>query len=360
MIGHSNRRATSRIEPGPDERDDRDGQPPPGRHHRQRRIGWRRVRAGGNAPSNGPRPAVPPPHGRLVLLSPRVREPRRRPGAGAAAGHHRPREGATRRRGYRRALAVRRARGAARRRLCAPGAPSTLAPVTDRPRRSRSGSTRCRPTTRSRRAPALAGDTDVDVAIVGAGLHRPVDRLYLLGLDPDAAGRVVLEAEVAGFGASGRNGGWCSALLPMSFDHGGAAPGSDGALAMQRAMFDTVDEVGGRPPLRASTATTPRAGTSTSPPTPPTPAAPGRAGGGSPLRARRGRSALARSRRGGRAPRAAGVLGAALHAALRRHPPGPPGPGPGRGRRAARASRSTRARGHGHRAGPGRAPTTAR
>ena len=68
-------------------------------------------------------------------------------------------------------------------------------------------------------------------------------RYYLLGLDPSLR-VVVLEAEVAGFGASGRNGGWCSALLPMRLPTMVASAGQAGAMAMQRAMFDTVDEVG--------------------------------------------------------------------------------------------------------------------
>jgi glycine/D-amino acid oxidase-like deaminating enzyme len=54
----------------------------------------------------------------------------------------------------------------------------------------------------------------------------------------------VLEAEIAGFGASGRNGGWCSALLPMSLTSIAARHGHDAAVRMQRAMQDTVDEIG--------------------------------------------------------------------------------------------------------------------
>jgi glycine/D-amino acid oxidase-like deaminating enzyme len=55
----------------------------------------------------------------------------------------------------------------------------------------------------------------------------------------------VLEAETAGFGASGRNGGWCSALFPASAAKLAALPGSsrEAALAQHRAMRETVDEV---------------------------------------------------------------------------------------------------------------------
>jgi glycine/D-amino acid oxidase-like deaminating enzyme len=54
----------------------------------------------------------------------------------------------------------------------------------------------------------------------------------------------VLEAEVAGFGASGRNGGWCSALFPTSWETLVADSSEDGARRMLRAMQDTVCEVG--------------------------------------------------------------------------------------------------------------------
>jgi glycine/D-amino acid oxidase-like deaminating enzyme len=57
---------------------------------------------------------------------------------------------------------------------------------------------------------------------------------------------VVLEAETAGFGASGRNGGWASALFPASLEKLAALPGSDRAraLALHQAMRASVDEVG--------------------------------------------------------------------------------------------------------------------
>src|SRR6266508_978795 len=63
--------------------------------------------------------------------------------------------------------------------------------------------------------PSLPGDLEVDVAIVGAGYTGLWTAYYLASIDPSL--RVaVLEREVAGFGASGRNGGWCSALFPAS------------------------------------------------------------------------------------------------------------------------------------------------
>lgn len=92
---------------------------------------------------------------------------------------------------------------------------------------------------------ALPGDTACDVAIVGAGLTGLWTAYYLVRADPSLR-VVVLEAEVAGFGASGRNGGWCSALFPASLDKVATLPGSSraAALAQDAAMRATVDEVG--------------------------------------------------------------------------------------------------------------------
>jgi glycine/D-amino acid oxidase-like deaminating enzyme len=98
--------------------------------------------------------------------------------------------------------------------------------------------------------PALPGDREVDVAIVGAGFTGLWTAYYLAEADPSLRIAVV-EAEVAGFGASGRNGGWCSALFPASLGklaqlHAGrdGQPGRAGALALHAAMRQTVDEVG--------------------------------------------------------------------------------------------------------------------
>lgn len=90
--------------------------------------------------------------------------------------------------------------------------------------------------------PALAGDSTVDVAIVGAGFTGLWTAYYLTRAAPGI--RVaVLEAQVAGHGASGRNGGWCSALFPASLERIARGSGRNAAAAMQHAMHDTVDEV---------------------------------------------------------------------------------------------------------------------
>jgi len=89
----------------------------------------------------------------------------------------------------------------------------------------------------------LPGDTEADVAIVGAGFTGMWTAYYLHQADP--ALRIVLcEREIAGYGASGRNGGWCSALFPASLSKLQRLTDRAGAIAMQRAMHATVDEVG--------------------------------------------------------------------------------------------------------------------
>nr|WP_221420659.1 FAD-binding oxidoreductase [Conyzicola lurida] len=91
--------------------------------------------------------------------------------------------------------------------------------------------------------PPLPGDIATDVAIVGGGLTGLWTAYYLLERDPSLR-ITVLEKHIAGFGASGRNGGWCSALFPASTATLGRAHGPEAALAMRRAMVATVDEVG--------------------------------------------------------------------------------------------------------------------
>jgi len=89
---------------------------------------------------------------------------------------------------------------------------------------------------------ALPGSTSVDVAIVGAGFTGLWTAYYLRAADPSL--RVaVLEAETAGFGASGRNGGWCSALFPVGLSTLAREHGRDAAVAQTKAMHATVDEV---------------------------------------------------------------------------------------------------------------------
>lgn len=90
--------------------------------------------------------------------------------------------------------------------------------------------------------PSLPGPTSVDVAIVGAGFTGLWTAYYLQQADPSLR-IALLEREIAGFGASGRNGGWCSALFPVSVGSLAAEAGRDAAIAQYRAMVGSVDEV---------------------------------------------------------------------------------------------------------------------
>lgn len=91
--------------------------------------------------------------------------------------------------------------------------------------------------------PTLADDVTVDVCIVGGGLTGLWTAYYLQAADPTLSIAIV-EKDLAGFGASGRNGGWCSALFPLSATALESRYGFAAAVDMRRAMVDTVDEVG--------------------------------------------------------------------------------------------------------------------
>jgi glycine/D-amino acid oxidase-like deaminating enzyme len=93
-----------------------------------------------------------------------------------------------------------------------------------------------------RARPALGEDLEVDVAIVGGGLTGLWTAYYLQEADPSLR-IAVLEKEIAGFGASGRNGGWCSSLFPLSATALERRYGFAAVVDQRRAMVDTVDEV---------------------------------------------------------------------------------------------------------------------
>ena len=92
-------------------------------------------------------------------------------------------------------------------------------------------------------ASALTGDSAADVVIVGGGYTGLWSAYYLLR-DQPSLDVLVLEAEHVGFGASGRNGGWASALYPIGPATLAREHGHDAALAMVGALRDTVTEVG--------------------------------------------------------------------------------------------------------------------
>ena len=85
----------------------------------------------------------------------------------------------------------------------------------------------------SQKRAALTSDIDADVAIIGGGFTGLWSAFYLKTLDPSVR-VVILEAERIGFGASGRNGGWCSALYPTT----------EGYAEIRPHLVDSIDQIG--------------------------------------------------------------------------------------------------------------------
>ena len=93
----------------------------------------------------------------------------------------------------------------------------------------------------TRRA-ALAGDTTADVAIIGAGYTGLWTAYYLKKSQP-SLDVLVIEKDFAGFGASGRNGGWLMGTFAWNHDRYAAATSHAAVLDMVAALETTVDEV---------------------------------------------------------------------------------------------------------------------
>ncbi len=89
---------------------------------------------------------------------------------------------------------------------------------------------------------SLKGTTSVDIAIVGGGFSGLWTAYYLLERDPSLR-ILVLEKEYCGYGASGRNGGWCEGALAGGTEKYAKRSSQDAALRLEHAMFETVDEV---------------------------------------------------------------------------------------------------------------------
>ncbi|MEO8105990.1 MAG: FAD-binding oxidoreductase [Actinomycetes bacterium] len=89
----------------------------------------------------------------------------------------------------------------------------------------------------------LPGNVDADVAIVGGGFTGLWTAYYLAKRDPSLR-IVVLEKEFAGFGASGRNGGWASGFLPTSWEQIAKESSREATLRLQLAADESIDEVG--------------------------------------------------------------------------------------------------------------------
>ena len=81
------------------------------------------------------------------------------------------------------------------------------------------------------------------MVVVGGG-YTGLWTAYYLSEAEASLDIAVLEAEQVGFGASGRNGGWCSALFPASPRRLAAQGGREAVLAQHAAMRASVAEVG--------------------------------------------------------------------------------------------------------------------
>lgn len=90
--------------------------------------------------------------------------------------------------------------------------------------------------------PALPGSTQADVCIVGAGYTGLWTAYYLKKAAPQLR-IVVLEQRFAGFGASGRNGGWLTNEITGGRGSYLKSHGRDAVARHQTAMNETVDEV---------------------------------------------------------------------------------------------------------------------
>lgn len=90
--------------------------------------------------------------------------------------------------------------------------------------------------------PQLPGGLSADVAIVGAGYTGLWSAYYLKRARPSLR-IVVIEQRHAGYGASGRNGGWLTNSITGGRQQYIATHGRQSAERFQQAMNDTVDEV---------------------------------------------------------------------------------------------------------------------
>jgi glycine/D-amino acid oxidase-like deaminating enzyme len=93
-----------------------------------------------------------------------------------------------------------------------------------------------------RRRPRLDGDAIADVVIVGAGFTGLWTAYALLGRSPSIR-VLVVEAATVGYGASGRNGGWASALFAARRQDLARHGGPEAVRAQHRAMVAAIDDI---------------------------------------------------------------------------------------------------------------------
>ena len=89
---------------------------------------------------------------------------------------------------------------------------------------------------------SLSGDLDVDIAIVGGGFTGLWTARSLKEIDRNLR-IAIIEKEVCGFGASGRNGGWASALFAASDAKIARESGMSQAHAMRQAMNESIGAI---------------------------------------------------------------------------------------------------------------------
>ena len=89
---------------------------------------------------------------------------------------------------------------------------------------------------------ALDGDSEAQVCIIGAGYSGLWTAYYLKQAQPDLD-VLIIEKEFAGFGASGRNGGWLTGGFAWNHERYAATSSPAAVRAMVAAMGGTVDEV---------------------------------------------------------------------------------------------------------------------
>lgn len=91
--------------------------------------------------------------------------------------------------------------------------------------------------------PRFAGSDSVDLAIIGGGYTGLWAAYFAKKLEPSLS-VAVFEAEQLGFGASGRNGGWLSSLIPGNrAKFANSSQGPAGSRALQREFIESVDAV---------------------------------------------------------------------------------------------------------------------
>ena len=88
-----------------------------------------------------------------------------------------------------------------------------------------------------------SGRVDADVAIVGGGFTGIATAYWLLEADPSLK-VVVLESEVVGYGASGRNGSFAMTVVGLGLDVLAKLKGREFAVAAHHYMERAVDTVG--------------------------------------------------------------------------------------------------------------------